>query len=245
MKNTSNAPDSKDPQSMQHKVKLTISSALAACILCAAGFGLIALWVSDSRIHNFDMTVIRWVSFLDSPTSTAVMKFFTFIGGGLPVVLITILAMSFLYVFLRHRKELIFMGAVVIGSLLLNLILKAIFERARPTINRMVEAGGYSFPSGHSMAAFSLYGALIFLVWKHVPSRLGRMGVILAGALFILMIGISRIYLGVHYPSDVLGGYFVSGCWLAFTIWTYQRMMKRRRRRHSGHEDGRRLRQTM
>ena len=119
------------------------------------------------------------------------------------------------------------LAAVIAGSTLLNTLLKLAFQRARPTIHRIIEASGYSFPSGHSMAAFSLYGGLAFLIWKHIPTAIGRVLMIIVSAAFILTIGMSRIYLGVHYPSDVIGGYFLSGSWLAICIWFYQRYAER------------------
>jgi undecaprenyl-diphosphatase len=164
---------------------------------------------------------------MESQGMTRWMELFTWIGSGIPVVIITILSMVVLYVFLRHRRELLFLGCVIAGSAILNSLLKLMFQRARPTIHRIIEVSGYSFPSGHSMAAFSLYGGLAFLIWKHIPTVAGRVLMIIVSAMFILMIGMSRIYLGVHYPSDVVGGYFMSGCWLAICIWFYQRYLER------------------
>ncbi|WP_212771642.1 phosphatase PAP2 family protein [Acinetobacter sp. VT 511] len=117
------------------------------------------------------------------------MHLFTWIGSEMPVVFITIIAMIVLYVCLRHKRELLFLACVLAGSTLLNALLKLVFQRARPTINRIIEVSGYSFPSGHSMAAFSLYGGLAFLIWKHVPTVTGRVLLIVASAVFILTIG--------------------------------------------------------
>src|SRR4051812_9485690 len=102
------------------------------------------------------------------------MKFFTFIGGGLPVAFVTLIIMVFLYKVLHHRRELILFTWVVIGSVLLNETLKLIFHRARPMLHRIVDANGFSFPSGHSMAAFSLYGVVAFLLWRHISTSFGR-----------------------------------------------------------------------
>ncbi|MNP70769.1 Phosphatidylglycerophosphatase B [compost metagenome] len=90
----------------------------------------------------------------------------------------------------------------------------------------MIDVNGFSFPSGHSMAAFSLYGVMAFLLWRHTLTSIGRGVLIAFSVAMILMIGISRIYLGVHYPSDVLGGFLASGCWLSISIWFYQRYME-------------------
>lgn len=80
------------------------------------------------------------------------------------------------------------------------------------------------------MAAFTLYGILIFLLWKHLPRRSARVLLITIGSAIILLIGGSRIYLGVHYPSDVIGGYLASGTWLAACIGYYQYRAKRQLR---------------
>ncbi|UOK62553.1 phosphatase PAP2 family protein [Paenibacillus sp. OVF10] len=179
-----------------HNWKKNISFSLLVAALCMIAFISIALSISDNQIHRFDDTLIGWIQGLESPGMTQFMHLFTWIGSEMPVVFITIIAMIVLYVYLRHKRELLFLACVLAGSTLLNALLKLVFQRARPTINRIIEVSGYSFPSGHSMAAFSLYGGLAFLIWKHVPTVTGRVLMIVASAVFILTIGISRIYLG-------------------------------------------------
>ncbi|MCZ8516343.1 phosphatase PAP2 family protein [Paenibacillus filicis] len=211
-------------------IKQLLTGALLIGIGCAVGFFIIALLISDKRIDAFDAGIISAVGKLESPGLTKVMIFFTTIGAGWPAVLITAGMMMGLYVWVRQRRELILLAAVAVGSAALNTVLKLLFRRARPTLHRIVEATGYSFPSGHSMAAFTLYGLMVFLLWKHIPSAAGRVAMIILGTFMIFMIGLSRIYLGVHYPSDVLGGFLASGCWLTVSIWFYQRYQDRHAR---------------
>ncbi|MBR2564087.1 MAG: phosphatase PAP2 family protein [Paenibacillus sp.] len=218
---------------MKHNSTKKISISLLLAALCLFAFISIALSISDNQIHRFDAVLIGWIQGLESPGMTQVMEFFTWIGSELQVVVIAVVVMLVLYVFLHHRRELLFLASVLAGSTLLNTLLKLVFQRARPTINRIIEVSGYSFPSGHSMAAFSLYGGLAFLIWKHIPSFTGRLFMIAASAAFILMIGISRIYLGVHYPSDIVGGYFLSGSWLFTCIWFYRRYLQRLSQLHA------------
>ncbi|WP_445671239.1 phosphatase PAP2 family protein [Paenibacillus sp. FSL K6-2862] len=212
---------------MNQQGKKAFSIPLLLAALSLTVFALIALSISDNQIHRFDDNLIGWIQGMEAPGMTKWMQVFTWIGSGLPVIIITIISMVVLYLFLGHRRELLFLAAVIAGSALLNTLLKLAFQRARPTIHRIIEASGYSFPSGHSMAAFSLYGGLAFLIWKHIPTAIGRVLMIIVSAAFILTIGMSRIYLGVHYPSDVAGGYFLSGSWLAICIWFYQRYVER------------------
>lgn len=183
--------------------------------------------VSDGTINGFDSSIIAFIQGLESPLLTVVMKFFTFIGSEIQVTLLTFIIAIFLYKRLRYRREAILFMWVMIGSTLLNLTLKTAFQRQRPEIHRIVEASGFSFPSGHSMAAFSLYGIIAFLLWRNAHHLFSRIGLIIVSVAMILVIGISRIYLGVHYPSDVLGGYFVSGFWFTASIWLYQFSLKK------------------
>jgi undecaprenyl-diphosphatase len=190
---------------------------------------LIALLISGNKTVNFDNSFSSFIHNFYSPVLTSIMKFFTFIGSGVVIAVIVVLMMILFYTVLNHRTELVLFMGVLVGSALLNVLLKTIFHRARPIINRIIDVNGYSFPSGHAMAAFTLYGILTFLLWKHTPTHWGRSLLILCSAFMIIMIGVSRIYLGVHYPSDVLGGYLASATWLVLSISTYQRYLERRK----------------
>jgi undecaprenyl-diphosphatase len=203
--------------------KRQINLGLIISFLSAIGFGLMAILFHSNKINPFDTAVTSFIQGLHSPFLTSVMKFFTFIGAGIPIAVIAVLLMIILFVVFKHRSELVLFAAVNIGSALLNLLLKTVFRRARPDLNRLIEITGFSFPSGHAMAAVTLYGILTFLLWKHIPSRGGRSLLLIFSAFMIMMIGLSRIYLGVHYPSDVIAGFFASGAWLAFSIWFYRR----------------------
>jgi undecaprenyl-diphosphatase len=202
--------------------KTVLPSALIS-ILCTVGFAFMALLYSSSYMKSFDSSIISSVQGMEAPAMTTIMKFFTFIGAGLPIVIIAVLALIILYFVLGHRRELILFTTAVVGSALLNVLLKLLFHRTRPDLHRIIEVTGFSFPSGHAMAAFSLYATLIFLLWKKATTGSARVLLLLIGSAFIAAIGISRIYLGVHYPSDVIAGYLASGSWVFLSIWLYRR----------------------
>lgn len=187
-----------------------------------------AFLISKHDMLAFDSAIISYVQGLETPTLTDVMKIFTFIGSGNAIMVITIVVMIFLFVVLHHRIELVFFAIVVAVSGELNGMLKDLFHRARPDFHRLIEIGGYSFPSGHAMEAMTVYGALAFLLWRHTSTHLGRTILIILSTIMIFMIGISRVYLGVHYPSDIIGGYFASIVWLTIAIWIYQWYKERR-----------------
>lgn len=211
---------------MNLKFKLSIAFVLS--VFSLIGFSLMAFTISAHEFLNFDGNVISFIQGWESPILTTLMKFFTFIGSASSVIILSIFVLLFLYRVLKHRLELVLFSAVILGSPLLNLILKLFFHRTRPDLHRLIEIGGYSFPSGHAMNAFTLYGILTFLLWRHIRTKWGRNLLILLSTMMILSIGISRIYLGVHYPSDIIGGYFASGCWLAISIWFFQKHQERK-----------------
>ncbi|MDO4436994.1 MAG: phosphatase PAP2 family protein [Coriobacteriaceae bacterium] len=104
-------------------------------------------------------------------------------------------------------------------STVLNQVLKFIIQRPRPDAAlHLVDIGGFSFPSGHSMAAMSFFGLLIWLVWRYHEKGPRRTALVASFAAIIVLIGFSRVYLGVHYVSDVLGGFLVSLAWIALYI---------------------------
>ncbi|QYR22561.1 phosphatase PAP2 family protein [Paenibacillus sp. sptzw28] len=196
--------------------------------LAVAGFEGLSLLVSRDRLKQFDLSIIHTVQSLESPGTTRAAEFLSLIGSPSVMIPLVLGIAVILFLLLGHRKELILLIGGMLGSTLLNHFLKDFYQRARPDIHRIVEEQGFSYPSGHSMAAFTFYGLLTFLLWRHLPSRGGRIALVAISALMIISIGLTRVYLGVHYPSDVLGGYWVSGCWVALCIKLFQRYLLRK-----------------
>ncbi|WP_160719068.1 phosphatase PAP2 family protein [Bacillus sp. USDA818B3_A] len=216
------------------KLKSHLVLAFVISLGSVIGFSLMSLWISDQKIVGFDRAVIGFVQGKESSSLTQMMKGFTFIGSAPFVVVVSLCLLYFLYKVLHHRMELILFVYAVIGSAILNQLLKQFFHRVRPELHRLIEAGGYSFPSGHAMNAFTVYATITFLLWRHIRYRWGRGLLIVISTLMIMMIGISRIYLGVHYPSDIIGGYFASSFWVGTAILFFQIYKEKRynRKRH-------------
>ena len=183
--------------------------------LCLVGFLVIAEDVFNKEIMNGDIIGYKLIStFLISDFVTPIAKFITNFGGAIFLAVLTIV----LFILIKNKKIgiSIFSNLVIITAL--NQLLKNILHRPRPTEYRIIEETGYSFPSGHSMISMAFYGYLIYLIYKYVKNKYVKWISMALLSLLICSIGISRIYLGVHYTSDVLGGFLISISYLVIYI---------------------------
>ena len=202
---------------MKEKIKEFIIKNLKWIILfiCLIGFLALAEDVFNKEIMKGDIIGYKVVSaFLISAVVTPIAQFITNLGGAIFLVVLTIL----LFILIKNKKIglSIFSNFVIIT--ILNQLLKRILQRPRPTEYRIIEETGYSFPSGHSMVSMAFYGYLIYLIYKYVKNKYIKWTFIVLLSALICSIGISRIYLGVHYTSDVLGGFLISISYLIIYI---------------------------
>lgn len=183
--------------------------------ICLIGFLALAEEVFHQEIMNGDIVGYDIVSKLFKfNVSTPIAKFITNFGGAIFVISLTII----LFFVIKDKK----IGISIITNLgivtILNQIIKFIMQRPRPTEFRIIEETGYSFPSGHSMVSLAFYGYLIYLIYKYINNKHLKRTLIIILSVLICIIGVSRIYLGVHYTSDVLGGFLISFAYLIIYI---------------------------
>ena len=183
--------------------------------ICLIGFLALAEDVFHQEIMNGDIVGYDIVSkFFKFNVSTPIAKFITNFGGAIFVISLT----TILFFVIKDKK----IGISIITNLgivtILNQIIKFIMQRPRPTEFRLIEETGYSFPSGHSIISLAFYGYLIYLIYKYVKNKYIKWTLIVLLSILICSIGISRIYLGVHYTSDVLGGFLASISYLVIYI---------------------------
>ena len=145
---------------------------------------------------------------------TPYMKIITNFGGATCLIAITIL----LLIIVKNKKIGLLTLTNLVTITILNQILKFILRRPRPTEFKIINETGYSFPSGHSMISMAFYGFLIYLIYKNIKNKCLKTTLIIILSLLIIAIGISRIYLGVHYVSDVIGGFLISISYLIVYI---------------------------
>lgn len=165
-------------------------------------------------INTIDNAIYEVIIKIMNSNITAIMIFISFLGSA--ITLITLSLASIFLVKDKKYSKLIILNLVL--SFILNKILKLIIARPRPPRLRLVIENGYSFPSGHSMVSFAFYGFLIYLINKNIKNKKIKYPLIVLLSLLILLIGISRIYLGVHYVTDVLGGYIIGLIYLMVFI---------------------------
>lgn len=175
-------------------------------IICCITFTLCMEHVFPNATKSFDTNIYNLVHQLASPTTTLIFRIITEFGNVFAFLGITVATV----LLLKKKKYMI----LILGNLgliaLLNHILKSIFIRPRPLHIALIKETGYSFPSGHAMASVAFYGFLIYILWQTKQKRSVKIVVTALLSILVLFIGISRIYLGVHYASDILAGFSLS-----------------------------------
>ena len=190
--------------------------------ICLVGFLALAEDVFNKEIMNGDIIGYKLIStFLISDFVTPIAKFITNFGGAIFLSIATVM----LFLLIKNKK----IGLSIISNIViitvLNQLLKRILQRPRPTEFRLVEEKGYSFPSGHSMVSMAFYGYLIYLIYRYIKNKYVKWTLITILSILICLIGISRIYLGVHYTSDVLGGFLLSISYLVIYISSIKKLL--------------------
>lgn len=212
-----------------------------ARLVVGLGAGLAALlfflWLAEEVLEGdtqaFDDSLRMLIHQYASSGLTALMQLFSFLGSLACLSCLSALAALYLAAFKKWR-DLIHLAIIMVGSLILENGLKIGFHRARPvSFFGTPTPPTYSFPSGHALLALCFYGATAYLMMRRVKSRGAHILVFSITALLVGLIGLSRIYLGVHYPSDVLAGYAVATIWVvsvALADHFYRRADRRRPR---------------
>ena len=187
-------------------------------VLCLILFSIICYGVLsydslviDTKVYSFITNNIM------NDGLTPILKAITELGG----VAFTVLAGVLIFMFCKKNRW--FITIDLVGVTLVNQVIKHIIRRPRPNVLRLVEESGYSFPSGHSMVSMAFYGIIIYLVYKNVTNKYLKWTLITLLSLLILSIGFSRIYVGVHYFTDVVGGFLLGLAYLIIYINIYNK----------------------
>lgn len=198
---------SKRAIAMPTLIRLGVAASLFVTLV--AGFAFIAKQVIDGDTLTKDSQVLLWINDYAHPILDSVIVGVTLTGNIGTVLIMSTCAIFFLkkYGEIRSIIQIIF---TVGGAIMLNILLKYLFQRDRPKLWQLViQESTYSFPSGHALITAAFATSLVFIWWKVRYRWL----IVVAAALYVLLVGFSRLYLGVHYPTDVIAGWCVGVAW--------------------------------
>jgi undecaprenyl-diphosphatase len=219
----------------EEAVKLTgrAIAALVVVLLAALVLALLVL-VARSRggpVHNLDVRVDDRVNgyFNRHPGAVSAWRLVTNAGG--PTTWRVLAAVAAVVLWVRHQRRLALLVAVAMaGAALLSAVVKSAVARARPVVPHPIEhVGGGSFPSGHAMTSFTALALLVLLVTPYLSGG-RRLAVVVLAGLAVVAVGFSRLALGVHYVTDILGGWLIGALWLAAVFAAFRRAAPRSRR---------------
>jgi membrane-associated phospholipid phosphatase len=189
---------------------------LGALLIAATAlfvFGWLAEETLEGDTRQFDAFVRSAVHQLATPGLTRLMQVFSFLGSvaALTAMCLVVICVSFYF---RHARTAALLAITMLGAAALDVALKHAFHRPRPVAFFGATPSSYSFPSGHALGSLCFYGILAAILTAHVRGRGAKICIWMAAVLLVGMIGFSRIYLGVHYPSDVIAGYCAGAVWV-------------------------------
>ena len=174
--------------------------------LLIALFLLITILVITNNISFLDDSIYNFIYSLRNDFTDTLFKSLSKFGDGITIGIIAVI----LFVLLKDKNDRLSLLIGIASTVAFNQLMKFSIQRARPDHPRIINEWGYSYTSGHSAISIAVYGLLIYLVNKNVKNKLLKTILIIFLMLLVLGIGLSRIYVGVHYPSDVIGGYISS-----------------------------------
>lgn len=194
-------------------------------ILCLAIFAIFTYKVVTDKIIYIDDTVYNYISNnIINEKRTNIVKVITNITSPLMVIITALI----LIIVIKDKKIKISLVINLLGVTIINNLIKLIVARPRPDINRLVTETGYSFPSGHSITSIVFYGYLVYLIYKYINNKKIKIPLMIFLILLIPTIGLSRIYLGVHYTSDVLCGFLLGIVYLILFISISKKYLERK-----------------
>ena len=204
---------------------------VAIAVAGTLGFAALGEYVREGYTQQFDTAILKWLGAHHTPALTSIMAEITPLGTGIVVLTIVGITTAFLW-HTEHKHSARMLLAATAGGILLNNVLKLYFNRERPDVFEWgTHAASSSFPSGHAMSATVVYGTVAYLLarlQKHVWSRAITL---VAAVIMIALICLTRLYLGVHYPSDVLAGIVIGLAWSGFCMATLEASLVLMRRR--------------
>jgi undecaprenyl-diphosphatase len=210
-------------------VEMTV--VLVLFVVALTAFVYITRRVFVLNKNKLDSAVFNYLKDHVSERNNDIMEFFTFLGTHQFLIPANLSLIAYFLFIKKHKWHSIKIPAIALSSLGLMFLLKGLFDRERPSIPLLFQAKGLSFPSGHALMSVTFYGLLIYMIFKGVKNPALKWTLISLLILLIIIIGSSRVYLRVHYATDVIAGYCIGFLWLVFTVWMLNKIEKQSKKK--------------
>jgi len=217
--------DPKQTAAIQKAKGISLRFLVVAAIFFLSLFLFVAI-ANEMVLENentLDKVAFHDLAAIVSPSTTNLMLFLTFFGSIYFLIPAYLLLIGYFLLFKKTRRLSLDVAAVGISSTIILFFLKDIFHRHRPYDPLVANVNGWSFPSGHSFCSFTFFGLLIYILWNQPINSALRWTLTVLFFLFACAIAFSRVYLHVHYASDVIAGFFLCILWLSISFWVMKK----------------------
>ncbi|KFN02970.1 phosphatase PAP2 family protein [Bacillus clarus] len=199
---------------------------LMCMVLLFVVFAIIAWRVQAGGVTIMDTYVRGMVKGLQTESSLTFFSYFTKLGSAIGITTTLVISL-FIFWKKRYYATMIVYPMAILTTHLINKGIKEIVKRERPTLNEALDALGYSFPSGHAMLSIVTFGFLAYIIAANVKDVAGKYVITILMGILIIWIGLSRVILNVHYPTDILAGYCLGGILLIIAIYCHRLLSER------------------
>jgi membrane-associated phospholipid phosphatase len=201
------------------KLSLSVLLMVALFIFCLWGLFIVADMIFEDKNLSFDENVFNLIKPWVNSTHTSIMQVITFIGSQNFLLPANIILICY-YIFYRpNLKTALRIATISISSVVVMFSIKLFLQRERPLIALIAKVQGYSFPSGHTFTSVTFYGIIAYIAYKNVKNIYVKWALVIFFIVLILLVGYSRVYLRLHYASDVIAGFFLGLIWLLLAKW--------------------------
>ncbi|MEO7264222.1 MAG: phosphatase PAP2 family protein [Ferruginibacter sp.] len=208
-----------------HIKKQVLNTSLSVVLLivlfsiCLVGLFALVDMVFEDKSYAFDNRIFAGIDSFHNSQNTSLMQVITFFGSQYFLLPANILLVIIVFLKEKNKWTAVKIAAIAISSTAIMFLLKSILQRQRPEVPLVVKAHGYSFPSGHTFTSLCFFGMLIYIVYKKINNSILKWMLNGLMILLVLLIGFSRIYLKLHYASDVIAGLCLGTIWLLMAKW--------------------------
>lgn len=210
----------------------SISIPLIISIVSALCFLVLSFYIFNSDFTKFQQNTFNFIQQVRTPQLNQLMLTLTKTSNTFSIITITVIISGFLF-FKKYYRESLFSLLCIISTVTTNIVLKHLYHRERPSFEALIEATGFSFPSGHSMISFSLALLLSYLCFHLISKKWLAFFITLISFSYAFLIGFSRVYISVHYVGDVLGGWLATISVFSLLIYLFNLFHRYKKRNYS------------